>query len=220
MAHEIMSKIMYYFSTSNRRLQHGDNRPIVCGETHAVDTAQRRLELCAYGLHASSTPFQALAHAPGPILWQVRLGGEVITGDDKSCASMRTYLGQFDATDVLYAFARRQALINIEKIRPYCAPADYGLILAWLTTGNDSLRSAAYATARSAAYAARSAAYAAARSAAYAAAESAAYAAAYTARSTTTAAAESAAYTARSTTTAAASAMLNEMIREATGWEV
>ena len=170
MAHEIMSKIMYYFSTSNRRLQHGDNRPIVCGETHAVDTAQRRLELCAYGLHASSTPFQALAHAPGPILWQVRLGGEVITGDDKSCASMRTYLGQFDATDVLYAFARRQALINIEKIRPYCAPADYGLILAWLTTGNDSLRSAAY--------------------------------------------------TARSTTTAAASAMLNEMIREATGWEV
>ena len=173
-----MSKIMYYFSTADRRLRYDDNRHIVCGETHVVDIATRRLVLCAYGLHASPTPFQALAYAPGPILWQVRLGGEVITGDDKSCASERTYLAEFDATAVLRTFARRQALINIEKIRPCCVPAGYDLILTWLTTGDDSLRSAAWSAAESAA-----------RSAAYAA-------------------------------ESAAGAMLDEMIREATGWEV
>ena len=70
-----MSKIMYYFSTADRRLRYDDNRHIVCGETHVVDIATRRLVLCAYGLHASPTPFQALAYAPGPILWKVRRCG-------------------------------------------------------------------------------------------------------------------------------------------------
>lgn len=194
-----MSKIMYYFSAVDRRLRYGDNRTIVCGETHVVDTTERRLELCAYGLHASPTPFQALDYAPGPVLWQVRLGGEVITGDDKSCASERTYLAEFDATAVLRTFARRQALIHIEKIRPYCAPTDYDLILTWLTTGDESLRSAAQSATKSVAQsAAWSVAQYAARYAAWSAAQSAAWSAARS----------------------AASAMLDEMIRESTGWEV
>ena len=249
-----MSKIMYYFSTVDRRLRYGDNRPIVCGETHVVDTTERQLKLCAYGLHASPTPFQALDYAPGPVLWQVRLGGEVITGDDKSCASERTYLAEFDATAVLRTFARRQALIHIEKIRPYCAPTDYDLILTWLTMDNESLRSAAWSAAESAArsaarsaaksaawsaayaawstaYAAESAARFAARSAARSAAQSAAYAAMSATWSTAQSAAQSAAYAAYAAESAAesaamsaarsaASAILDEMIREATGWEV
>jgi len=88
--------------------------------------------------------------------------------------------------------ARKQALINIEKIEPYCKEGDYQLITSYLITGDESIRSAA----RSAAWsAARSAAWSAARSAAWSVAESArsaAWSAAESARSAAWSAAESA----------------------------
>ncbi len=195
-----MTETMYYFSAADRRLRYGDNRTIEAGITHRVDTSMRGLGLCRHGLHASQTPFQALKYAPGPVLWQVRLGGEILVGEDKCCASERTYLAGFDATDVLRAFARRQALINIEKIHPYCPPSDYALVMAWLETADEKLRDSAESAAWSAAWSARSAA------------ES-AWSAAWSARSAAESAAESAAYR-------AAGGMLNELLREATGWKI
>ena len=74
-----------------------------------------------------------------------------------------THLKSFDATEVLKKFARLQALINIEKIKPYCCDENYSLIKKWLETGDESLRSdaeeAAIFAAKSAQYAAESTEY-------------------------------------------------------------
>ena len=81
-------------------------------------------------------------------------------------------------------FARFCALLNIEIIKPNCGSDDYDLIVKWLNTGDESIRSAAWAAAESAAAwsAARAAAESAARSAAESAARSAAWAAARSAQ--------------------------------------
>ena len=188
----------YYFSKKDCKLRHGDGREIKEGITHVHDG---ELELCKSGLHASKRAIDSLAYAPGSILWIVEVE-DYIEGYDKICGRRRTYIKGFDAENLLREFARKQALINIEKIKPYCSDEDYSVIIEWLETGNEHLRSAAYA-------AAESAAYAAAESAAYAAAESVAESAAWFA-------AESAAWSvARSAAKSAANDMLEEMIEEA-----
>ena len=87
-------------------------------------------------------------------------------------------------------FARFCALLNIEIIKPNCGSDDYDLIVKWLNTGDESIRSAAWAAAesaaawsaaRAAARSAESAVWAAAESAARSAAESAARSAAWAA---------------------------------------
>ena len=70
------------------------------------------------------------------------------------------------------------ALINIEKIKPYCSDEDYQLINKWLTTQDEELRESAESAARSAAMSAWSAATWSARSAEAAATWSASSAAA------------------------------------------
>jgi ribosomal protein L18E len=107
--------------------------------------------------------------------------------------------------------ARKQALINIEKIEPYCKEGDYQLITSYLITGDESIRSAA----RSAAWsAARSAAWSAARSAAWSVAESArsaAWSAAESARSAAWSAAGSAARSAAKSAAWSAESELKEI---------
>ncbi len=144
----------YYFSTQERKLQYGDNRPIKVGATHTVEG---NLELCKFGLHASKHPFDALQYAPGPILWQVELGGEIIEGDDKCVASSRTYLKEIDTTEPLREFARWCAL---QVIHLWECP---DVVKQYLETGDESLRDAAWDAARGAARdAARDAAWGAA----------------------------------------------------------
>lgn len=180
----------FYFATEDRKLRYGDNRPIVVGETHEVDGP---IEVCQNGLHASEQLLDALEHAPGCILYQVELAGEVVADkfNDKVAASRRTYLAEFDATELLREFARQQALINIELIKPYCTPAKFDLIVTFLQTGDaDAARAARDAAAADAARDATYAAYAAADDAADAAARD------------------------------DANKMLTDMVRDATGWDV
>jgi hypothetical protein len=230
------SETYFYFSTTDRRLRYGDGRKIKIGGTHTV---KGPVKLCIHGLHASKRITDALQYAPGPILHLVTLGGEVVHGDDKSVATERTYVASFDATEILREFARKQALINIELIKPYCKAEEYELIVEYLKSGREDLRAAAESAARSAAwYAARSAAWYAAESAWYAArsaesaaesawsaAESAARSAAWSAAESAAwyaaeSAAESAARSAESAAWSAANKMLLQMIKDATGWEV
>jgi len=169
----------YYFSCTDKKLRFNDNRVIRKGRTHKVTG---ELKLCFCGLHASKRIIDALDNAPGTYLWVVELSGEILEGENKVCASERTYIHGFNAEKVLRKFARKQALINIEKIKPHCSETDYKLILQFLETGNENIRSAAARAARSAGYAAESAA----RLAGYAAesaAESAAGSAAWSAGS-------------------------------------
>jgi len=169
------SDLYFYFSTLERKLRYRDNREIKVGETHRVNGP---VELCEYGLHASKRIIDALQYAPGPILHLVTLGGEVVHGDDKSVATERTYVASFDATEVLREFARKQALINIELIKPYCKSEEYEVIVEYLKSGREDLRVAAWTAAEAAAwtavgYAAEAAAWTAAGSAAKYAAEAA-----------------------------------------------
>ena len=138
----------FYFAKTKKQLRYNDNRSIVVGETHTIEQAPK---CCKVGLHASIRLIDALKYAPGPILYLVELSGEIDVANDKIAAQSRTYLKEFDATDVLNKFARLQGLINIEKIKPYCNSEDYVLIIKWLETGEETLRSAAWSAARSAA---------------------------------------------------------------------
>jgi hypothetical protein len=136
------------------------------------------LKMCVSGLHASPTPFKALLYAPGPMLCQVELGGEIIKDKDKYVASQRRIIRRMDATELLRYFARMQAL---SVIHLWDTP---DVVLDYLMTGEESLRAAARAAAGAAAGAAarpaaRAAAWAAAAAAAWTAAGDAAWAAAW-----------------------------------------
>lgn len=129
------------------------------------------VELCASGLHASICPFDALQYAPGGTLCLVELGGTVIHGNDKVVASRRRIIKRIDAEPLMREFARWSALQVIEL---WDAP---DVVRQYLTTGDESLRVAAWDAAWAAADAA--AAEAAARDAARAAARDAAWDAAW-----------------------------------------
>ena len=144
----------WYFAPKDRRLRYGDGRLIEVGETHTVEPP---LELCAHGLHASRRVIDALQYTPGPIACRVRLSGEIIPADDKSCATERTYLSVVDAEDTLRAFARRCSLDVIDLWDAPDVVREYLETAAWAAA-----RDATWDAAR---YAARAAAWDAARAA-------------------------------------------------------
>jgi hypothetical protein len=49
--------------------------------------------------------------------------------------------------DEILAFDRFCAMQDIEKIKPYCSPEQYDIIIKWLETGNEDVREAAFAAA-------------------------------------------------------------------------
>jgi len=116
----------------------------------------------------------------------------------------------FDNDWLLRAFARKQALINIEKIKQFTDK--YNLIVRYLVTGDESIRKEA----RAAAYAAYAAVYAAAADA-HASAHAAANAhdaAAADARDAAAADARDAAYAAADAARDSAINILNDMVDE------
>ena len=201
----------FYFSNKEKVLRYDDGREIEVGVTHEVEG---ELVPCKNGLHASKRLIDALQYAPGNVLWLVDVE-DCVEGGDKLCARKRTYLAEFDAEDLLREFARKQALINIEKVKPYCSEEEYKTLLHYLETGEG--REAAYSAADSA-YSADSAAYS-ADSAAYSAAHSAAYSALSASDSAAYSAYSAAHWAAYSAATSKANDMLTEMVVEATGWE-
>ena len=129
---------------------------------------------CAAGLHWSSTPWDALRYAPGPLLHKIEARGETLAHGnpvDKYVSRERRILATVDATAILRRFAADQALsvANLWDMPP--------VVRDYLTTLDESLRAAAWDVARDAA---RDAARAAAWDAAWDAARDAAWAAART----------------------------------------
>jgi hypothetical protein len=170
----------WHFLPEGRRLRYGDGRVVQVGKVYRW--SEGTFGLCDGGMHMSRNILDALRYAPGPILCRVESVGRVIEGGDKLVAEGRKVLWLIDATDVLRAFDRRCAL---DVVHVWDAP---DVVVRYLKTGDESLRSAAWsaapAVARHAArYAARSAATAAADAAAGAAAGSAAGSAARAAAS-------------------------------------
>jgi hypothetical protein len=198
--------LAWHFLKSDRKLAYPPHTPVFTGQRLTVDPD--RLELCDYGLHASERALDALKYAPGPIVCRVRLGGSILTGEDKACASERTVIAMADATETLRVFARACALDVLDK---WDAPA---VVREYLETGNEDLRVAAEEAARSAAESAADsarsawpAAWSAARSA-----ESAAWSAAWSAELAAWSA-ESAEAAARSKQNTRLEAMLLELLQ-------
>ena len=134
------------------------------------------VEMCVSGLHASRRVLDALCYAPGPIVHRVEC--EQIEGEqeDKLVCRRRRILWTVDAEEILHDFARRCAL---DVIHLWDAP---DVVVRYLTTGDESIRDAAWDAAWAAARnAAQAGARAAAWDAAWAAAQAAARAAAWNA---------------------------------------
>ena len=165
-----MTKIDGYWFAASDRLPHGDGRLIKIGGTHRL---RGEIIICVRGFHCSRHPFDALQYATGPYIYQVRVWGDVQEQEDKLCGRNRTYVAVRDATAMLFAFARKQALTCVDA---WDAPE---VVRRFLETGDPAIRGEAERAARRAARsaarsAARGAERSAERSAAMRAAESAA----------------------------------------------
>ena len=97
--------IAYWFAPwsapgTNPQLGNGDCRPVVVGETHEV---KGPLKLCNVGLHFSRRIIDALEYAQSLDLYEVEPGGEILEpkGEDKGCATKRTYLRKLDFAGVM-----------------------------------------------------------------------------------------------------------------------
>ena len=166
-----MPEIDAWWFAASDKLPHGDGRKVVIGKTHRL---RGEIVLCEHALHAARDPFDALQYAPGSLLYKVRCGGTIYEDDDKLGCSARTYLDMRDATDMLRAFARGEALTVAHL---WDMP---DIVRQYLETGDESTRAAARdatgaATGSATRAAARDATRAATRAAAWAATEDAAW---------------------------------------------
>lgn len=139
---------MWHFTTTDKRLRFHDNREVVAGETLSVEGEP---VLCSYGLHAYKNILDALSYAPGPYVWWVALSGKVTHGSNKSVAQKRKAVWGYDATNVLKEFSRIVALAAIQKYWDEKFGKFPEVVLQYLKTGDESLRSAAWSAAWSAA---------------------------------------------------------------------
>lgn len=92
----------YHFISPSLKLNYGDGRQIVEGETLSVEGP---IELCSNGLHASVNVIDALQYAPGHVLCFVGVSGDVQIGKDKICGRNRRVLTIKDVSAELHEFA-------------------------------------------------------------------------------------------------------------------
>jgi len=123
----------WHFTGTSKRLGYGDGRLIEIGRTLKV---QGDLRMCHNGLHASKRLIDALEYAPGPYVWRVEIGGDIIRDNDKAVASERTALWGYDSTDVLKIFSRRCAL---DVVHLWDAP---DVVVKYLRGGDQEIRDA------------------------------------------------------------------------------
>ena len=153
--------LAWYFLKEDRKLRYAPYTPVEPGQVLRVEGP---LELCRRGLHASIRPLDALRYAPGSIVCRVEMGGDIIHGDDKLCASERKTLWVADATRTLHEFAcwcAERALLRERDAGREPDPRSWDAVeakRAWLRGEIDdkALAAAAYA-ARAAVDAARAA---------------------------------------------------------------
>jgi hypothetical protein len=144
----------WYFSTTEKKLRYEDGRDIALGVTHTIEGTPIP---CERGLHGSVKLLDALKFAPGPVVWEVKLRGEVVEhGDhDKYAATKRTYLrGGVDVSETLRAFSRWAALSVAhlwdmpEVVRQYLETGDKSLVNAAANAASNAASNAAYAAKR------------------------------------------------------------------------
>lgn len=93
--------LAWHFLPRDGRLNHGDRRRVVVGETYSVLLP---LELCSHGLHACRRLCDAFTYAPGFLLCRVKLSGAMLEGDAKLCAERRKVLWMGDVAGAVLDF--------------------------------------------------------------------------------------------------------------------
>ena len=132
---------MWHIARNDCRLDYGDGRLIVRGQTLTVEG---EIALCDYGLHACERLIDALAYAKGTVICKVELGDDAHTEEDKAVSRKRTCLAMTTAEDgerIMRQFARWCAL---DVAHVWEMP---GVVRQFLETGDESLRNTARATA-------------------------------------------------------------------------
>lgn len=128
----------WFFARTDKRLRYQDARPIKLGTTHSVTGTVR---LCSNGLHASKKLSDALAHAPGPVVYRVALSGDRVNDTSlipprKTAARHRTYLsGGVDITPFLMDYLRT-LLWDAYRQNPKLWPRMPKQVLRYLETAN------------------------------------------------------------------------------------
>ena len=92
----------WHFLQEDRRLRWGSKEVVEVGKTY---TAEGPLKMCKNGMHGSRQPINALRFAPGPIVCEVEIWGEIEEEDDKVVGRHRKVLSMMDASEVLHRFA-------------------------------------------------------------------------------------------------------------------
>lgn len=105
-------------------------------------TVKGPIVLCKWGLHASVRPLDMLQYTYGSWVHIVDVSGGVVVGGDKIAGRRRDHLFAFDASTVYRAAARSFAL-DVTDL--WGAPK---VVIEWLTTGDESLRAAAWSAVR------------------------------------------------------------------------
>lgn len=123
-------EIAWWFA-KEPKLPHGDNRKVIIGETLTVEPP---LVLCEHGLHWSLEPFDALNYATGNLLYKVKPIGDFILDHEKGCSVGRMALETHDIKELLYYYARKEALSVIHK---WDAPQ---VVRDYLENGNETIR--------------------------------------------------------------------------------
>jgi len=103
-----------------------------------------RTELCKVGFHGSLEPLDALQYAPGCFVSRRRIMGDLKIGDDKVCGTHCVHEDGFNAESVLKEFSRWCAL---QVAHLWSIP---DIVLEYLQTGNEDIRSVASDLARDA----------------------------------------------------------------------
>ena len=109
---------MYHFLKTDMGAGQGKEPPWTVGESRTITTTP---VLCWRGYHASPTVFDALRYAPGPILCEVELTGEVLTDTDKSVGQGRRLIAAVNIERELRVFAcdcAERVLPSFEAKRP------------------------------------------------------------------------------------------------------
>jgi hypothetical protein len=106
--------LAWWICPEDRKLGHGDQRPVGIGETFSITGAIVPGE---NGLHASIEPLDALSHSPSSIVCRVEVSGDIVYHEagDKLAAHHRKVIAMADCGSVLRLFASwcaAQALVD------------------------------------------------------------------------------------------------------------
>ena len=90
----------WHFLPDNSRTRYSDE-PVKVGTTLF---AKGEIVPCSNGLHASEHPLDALRYAPGFLLCQVEVSGEIVRESDKLAGRSRTCLAMVDSKRMVLEF--------------------------------------------------------------------------------------------------------------------